>query len=245
MDYCSNERMRIDKEVKNHARLVLRGKARVNEMTIATVKAMPFPLNSREWVARQIWKSEQGKVFIAFESTDDKVDYGMSLRKVRGLVRGIYCIEQIADRRGANQSRVTIVQRIDAGGVIPTWVMDKKIPDALSVVQEAINEFRQDERIDSADQKELSNFIRGHWMEEQYSEEENALLARVCQKFEVSLKGANWKKVRTCEERSDESRRHANKMLTCVSGNSTKNVGIGIMLPTQHRRCAANSTTHF
>ncbi|GMI09498.1 hypothetical protein TrVE_jg359 [Triparma verrucosa] len=104
---------------------------------------MPFPLNSREWVARQIWKSEQGKVFIAFESTDDKVDYGMSLRKVRGLVRGVYCIEQIADRRGENQSRVTIVQRIDAGGVIPTWVMDKKIPDALSVVQSAFTQKTQ------------------------------------------------------------------------------------------------------
>ncbi|GMH74232.1 hypothetical protein TrLO_g13861 [Triparma laevis f. longispina] len=61
--FASCESMRISKEQGNPAQLELREKARVNENTISMVKKMPFVLNNREFVFRQIWKSEEGKVF--------------------------------------------------------------------------------------------------------------------------------------------------------------------------------------
>ena len=74
MDVCSNERMRINREEGHPARLELREKARENERTFATVKKFPFPLANREFVVRMFWKSEEGKVLIAFKSVSDEVD---------------------------------------------------------------------------------------------------------------------------------------------------------------------------
>ena len=47
----------------------------MNEGTFATVKKLPFPLDNREFVFRKIWKSEEGKAMVAYESIDDEVDY--------------------------------------------------------------------------------------------------------------------------------------------------------------------------
>ena len=98
-------------------------------------------------------------------------------------------------------------QRLDAGGLIPTWVMNKTVPRALSAAHSVIDYFRQDERIDAADMGELSDYVQEHWREEVYSEEENALLQRVRQKFEGSLEERKWitlKVRRRNEDRSDE-----------------------------------------
>ncbi|GMH91808.1 hypothetical protein TrVE_jg14395 [Triparma verrucosa] len=65
-----------------------------------------------------------------------------------------------------------------AGGAIPTWVVDKKIPQSLKAVQEAINEFRQDDKIDAADREDFSTPMMVRWMEENYSEEELLLIDR-------------------------------------------------------------------
>lgn len=155
MDYCSNERMRINTvEGEDLARLELRNRARENEMALATVKNMPFPLNNREFVARQFWKTEEGKVWLAVESIDDEVDYGVKLKMTRGLIRSIWLLEDLPVRGGAKQCKLTLIQQLDAGGFVPAWVVNKKIPEGLNTVQEAIEEFRQDEKIDAA---EVSN----------------------------------------------------------------------------------------
>ncbi|GMH53091.1 hypothetical protein TL16_g01370 [Triparma laevis f. inornata] len=196
MDYCSNERMRISEEEGNPARLELRKKARVNERTFATVKKMPFFLDNRELVFRQIWKSEEGKVLVAVESVADKVDYGVKPKTTRGLTRGLWLFRDLLVRGGAKQCRVTFVTQLDAGGSIPTWVVDKKIPLALTAVQEAIEEFRQDEKVDAAELREKATFMRERGQDEVYSEEENALLERVRQKFEFKeVKG--WKQLKS------------------------------------------------
>ena len=70
-----------------------------------------------------------------------------------------------------------------------------KIRRALKPLQEAIDEFRQDDRIDAADMEEFSGLIKGCWRQEVYSEEEEALLQRVCQKFEGSLEEIKWKRL--------------------------------------------------
>ncbi|GMH88273.1 hypothetical protein TL16_g11109 [Triparma laevis f. inornata] len=194
MDFCSNERMRIHKEFKKPARLELREKSRVNENTAATVKKFPFFLDNREFLFVQIWKSEEGHVSIASESVDGEVDHGVKLKKTRGFSRAIWQIEDLPLRGGAKQCRATFIQQLDAGGSIPTWVVVKKVPQQLSVVQEAIDKFRQDEEVDAAEVGELAKFIRERAQDEVYSEAENALLERIRQKFEGSLKeGKCWK----------------------------------------------------
>ena len=115
---------------------------------------------------------------VAFESIDNDVDYGVALRTTRAFTRGLYIMENLPVRAGAGQCRVTFVNQVDAGGVIPTWVVDKKLPQSLKVVQEAIDEFRQDDRIDAADREELSELMEERWGEEVYSQEEKLLIEK-------------------------------------------------------------------
>jgi hypothetical protein len=65
-----------------------------------------------------------------------------------------------------------LVQKLDAGGVIPPWLVDSKVPHVLSVVQNATNEFRQDEKVDAAERRELAILMREAWEDEVYSEDE-------------------------------------------------------------------------
>ena len=117
-------------------------------------------------------------------------------------------MEDLPVRGGARQCRTTLVQQLDAGGFIPKWVVDKTAPRALKAVQDVIDEFRQDDRIDAADREELLALMEGRCRKEVYSEEENALLQRVRQKFEGSWEESKWKhlKVRSCEERKQGMR---------------------------------------
>ncbi|GMH89495.1 hypothetical protein TL16_g11475 [Triparma laevis f. inornata] len=165
---------------------------------MATIKKFPFLLlNYRKFVFRQVCKSEEGKVFIAFESVHDEVDYGTSRKKVSGLTKGLYYVEHLSDRGGARQCRLTLVQTVEFGGSIPTWIVNKLAPQALSAVQDAIDEFTQDEMVDAAERREKATLMR-EWKNEVYSEEEIALLERVREKFEGSLKeGKGWKKFKS------------------------------------------------
>ncbi|GMH62352.1 hypothetical protein TrST_g13759 [Triparma strigata] len=155
MDACGNEKMRISREEGNPARLVLTEEdgypQKDNEITLATVKRMPFFLNDREFVVRMIWRSDEGKMSIATESIDDNVDvaYGRKLRKTRGFTRALWEFENLPQRdvegegEGENQQRckATLVQIVDPGGSIPAWVTNRKITYTLSAVQEVINQF--------------------------------------------------------------------------------------------------------
>lgn len=142
-DYCSNERMRINAKEGNPSRFELMDKKKINEATFATVKAFPFFLENREFVFRQLWKSEEGKVFIALESVDDEVDYGVRLRKTRATTRGMYQIENVPDRKGLKRCQVTLAQQMDLRGYFPMRVINQLLPSVLSDVQEAIDEFRR------------------------------------------------------------------------------------------------------
>ncbi|GMI06344.1 hypothetical protein TrVE_jg7700 [Triparma verrucosa] len=100
-------------------------------------------------------------------------------------------------RNNVHRCKITFVQQVDVAGVIPKWIVNKKIPEQLQAVQDAIDEVRQDDRIDAAVREELSDFIKEHWMEEVYSEEEEALLQRVRQKFEGSLEESKWTQLKS------------------------------------------------
>ena len=89
-DYCSRERTSLDRESGNPARLellFLDEEMRSNEKVFANIKAMPFPLNKREFVVKNIWKrNEDGTITVASCPYDVKnVDYGTGIGK---LVRG-------------------------------------------------------------------------------------------------------------------------------------------------------------
>ncbi|GMH98961.1 hypothetical protein TrST_g10973 [Triparma strigata] len=157
MDYCGQERMRISREQGHPARLVLTEEdgypVKDNEITVATVKRMPFFLNDREFVTRMIWRSNEGKVSVAIESVDDNVDdaYGRKIRKTRSFTRALWEFENLPQREGEGegggenqqQCKTTLVQSVDAGGSIPSWVTNRKIPAILNSVQEAIDHFRR------------------------------------------------------------------------------------------------------
>ncbi|GMH56674.1 hypothetical protein TrST_g10865 [Triparma strigata] len=197
VDFISNEGRRISREKSDIAKLEVRELRRENEATFVLVKKMPFMLDNREFVFRIMWRAEAGRVLIAIESTGDEVsiDYGIKLRATRGFTRGFWLVEDLPLRGGVKQCRATFVTQLDAGGVIPTWVVDSKMPEALSGVQSFIDQFRQDKRIDAADREDLSTLLKERWMEEVYSEEETALLQRVRQKFEGTLKEGKWKQL--------------------------------------------------
>ncbi|GMH68630.1 hypothetical protein TL16_g04977 [Triparma laevis f. inornata] len=176
MDFCSNERMRVSKEKGNPARLELREKARWNENTFAFVRKNPIFLNNREFVFRMFWKSEEGKAFVIIESVDDIVDYGSKLKKTRAFTNGLWQIEDLPMRGGAKQCRVTYINQIDAGGSIPTWLVNKQVPQALGALQSAIDEFRQDEKVDAVERSELAALIKTRGQDEVYSKEEERIL---------------------------------------------------------------------
>ncbi|GMH76095.1 hypothetical protein TL16_g06968 [Triparma laevis f. inornata] len=172
-DYCSRNRVRISKEAKNPARLMLRKSGVApNEATMATIKRFPFFLANREFVAKQVWKTEENLVYIVYESIDDEVDYGVNMKTVRGSTRGFYRIEDLPDVGGVKQCRVTFIIQADAGGIVPAYLVDQKIPAQLSIVQKGINAFRQDDQIDDAARLELSALMRDKWQQEVYSFEE-------------------------------------------------------------------------
>ena len=184
MDFCSNERMRTSIEEGQPARIELRNKRKVNEYVTATVKAMPLLLHNREFIARMIWKSEEGKVWIAMESMDEEVDYGVKMKTIRATTIGIYLMEDLLDRSGVSQTKVTMIQRIDVNGVVPTWLVSQKVPYALSVLQQAADYFRQDDLVEAEELRVLSNFLTEELKDEVYTAEENALVDRVSEKLD-------------------------------------------------------------
>ncbi|GMI14487.1 hypothetical protein TrLO_g4880 [Triparma laevis f. longispina] len=202
MDYCSNERMGIHREQGHPARVKVRGEDfdRENEATYATVKQHPYPLNSREVVARLIWKSEEGRVWVPFDARPRtvKVDYGVKLKQVRGYSKGMWLLENIPSK-GAAQCRVTLVQLLDAGGWVPAFVVNAQTKrSVLKPVQQIIARFRQDELVDSFSMKERAEEMRRIWADEVYTAEELSLIERMKEKFEFE-NNKPWKKLKSSD----------------------------------------------
>ena len=80
----------------------------------------------REFVVKMIWKADIDSITIAVESIDFLVDYGASFNCVRGRTRAFYRIDKLPDLGQVEQCRVTLYQNIDAGRVIPNWLVNRK-----------------------------------------------------------------------------------------------------------------------
>ena len=57
-----------------------------------------------------------GKVTLVMESVDAEVDYGDKLRKTKGTIAAFYLVENLPDREGVKQCKMTFVQNLDLGG---------------------------------------------------------------------------------------------------------------------------------
>ena len=162
-DYCSNERMRVDIEDGQYARIIV-GREGFADQTLAVVKRMPFPLSKREGVFRQVLYKADGRIIIALETVDDDVDYG---RKIRRRVRmdgtTLLSFQTLSER----SSRFTIVQYLDAGGHIPVWVANSKLPESLSIAMSLREKFARDEEIDDIERGRIAALMR--WNGEEVS----------------------------------------------------------------------------
>jgi len=154
--YASRKNMRISSEQSHPARLVQRRNG-LNDAVVATIKKMPFPLNNREFVNRQLCCSDvNGDLLFAYAPVDDVIDYGMNARAVRGLIRAIMRLTPT----GESQCKVTYHIYINANGRIPTFVVNAKIPITLGAVGGLREEFQRDDEIDKLERDELARTIK-------------------------------------------------------------------------------------
>jgi len=169
--------LRISSEQGHPARLIVSGSG-PHDYVLATIKKMPFPLQNREFVVRQVSAADtNGDLLYAALPVGDVIDYGMTSRTVRGVSRGIIRITP----SGKSQCKITYNQYLDAGGVIPTRVIESKIPLALSAVVELRDEFQRDDEIDKMERDELARVIKDE--QQVYSEDEDSLIQRVQDKL--------------------------------------------------------------
>jgi len=171
--YVSRERDRASCEEQHPARMLATTNT-IHDNVIATIKKMPLLLRNREFVARQVCASDtSGDFLVAADPVDDIIDYGMTIRTVRGIGR---CLTRITPL-GISQCRVTIYQYLDAGGVIPRSLMTSKLPDAMSPAIEMRDEFQRDDEIDTMEWDKLARVIKDE--QQVYSEDEDSLIQRV------------------------------------------------------------------
>jgi len=169
--------VRISSEHGNPARLLLRANT-PHDHLVATIKKMPFPLSNREFVNRIVFATDiNSDLLITFVPVDDVIDYGMSTRTVRGVSRALVRFTP----SGELQCKVTLIQYLDAGGVIPRRVVESKLPLALSVVVELRDQFQRDDEIDKLERDQLARVIKDE--QQVYSEDEDSLIQRVQDKL--------------------------------------------------------------
>jgi hypothetical protein len=154
---------------------------------LAVVKTFPFPLYNREFVGRQLSFSESGCLTAVArpELAETKVDYGSKLRTVRATTMAVVRFEPVSDA----QCKVTLIQHIDAGGIVPQRVTTSKISVALRSMCNLQDAFQRDKEIDEAERfaveqvinMQLDSLGEGRGGGDELDEE---LVPRVVAKFE-------------------------------------------------------------
>jgi hypothetical protein len=181
-DFCSRERMRISGEEGNPARLIA-SRSSAHDCVVATIKRFPFPLYPREYVARQFSAVDDDgdgdayaigtDIVFATESVKDKVDYGVKIKTVPGIVRAFTRLTSLS----ATQCKVVLYQYADAGGIIPVSVANTLLPLTISAVDDLRVVFARDDEIDAGEHGKLARIIRE--VPQEYSTEENGILNRL------------------------------------------------------------------
>jgi hypothetical protein len=218
--------MRINEEEGNPARLTV--SEGTNENVVASVKNMPFPFRRREFVAIQVCATDDSSddLLFAGESVDESVDYGKNFKAVRGTIRLFARLEVVTP----NACRLTSFQFFDAGGRVPAWVLNQKVVEALSGVEEIRQAFDRSDEVDKLQRDELAGVIEHE--QQVYDEGEEAFITDVQKKL-GGLKEEDFKEL--------ESPDHLVKMQKAFrSGSSSVVLRGSATLDASLEECAAN-----
>ena len=186
--FTSRERMRIHHENKHHARFVVSRDGEHDEV-VANIKHLPFPLNNREFVYRQLCATDgaTGALLVAGSSVPLVVDYGeTNFNCVRGTTS--YML-RVVDTHDTGQCHLIFTVYLDAGGHIPIWLGNKKVPMALSVTTEMVEDMQRDAEVDAANEARVAATIRD--VPQTYTDEELRLWNMVRKEVGGTFKGFN------------------------------------------------------
>lgn len=176
--------MRLSASLGHPARLLV-SQVSAHDFTWATIKKAPFPFRTsnttrephppqtltspfrslrshtddRELVARQVFlKDAAGSFVVAFEPPMEAivVDYGKNMRAVRGRATGYIKFTPA----GNAQCKLELYQRVDLGGRIPAWVVNRDFKQALVPAMNLRDLFQRDDEIDASDRGALATTIR-------------------------------------------------------------------------------------
>jgi hypothetical protein len=177
-DYCGNERRAIDREAGHPARISVR-KDSLFDHTYAAVKRMPKPLHHREFVFRQICGVDESSesLFAAAKSVDESADFGFTMRLVRGVTYSYARFTPL----GAAQCSVSVYLYLDAGGNLPTSLVNSKIPQSLSLVKAMRSTFQRDAELDAAELAELARIFKDNT--QIYTADDDEMVGRVTAKI--------------------------------------------------------------
>ena len=199
-DYCSNERLDAVNKLHKNPREVIKHVAS-NHNVFSTIKALPWPLNARQFIYENIWTKEsnlRNGPRAAFKTDDDKYVYAwrppttdkfdnrlvdIGKHKAKALVQGESLGFVILKNVGNYKCDLTYVQHADAKGNLPAKVMDSQIPKRLRSVFQLREKFNRDDEIDQEERNELMGVMKKH-ENEVYSEEENEMVGRITKKME-------------------------------------------------------------
>jgi len=153
--YNSRERIKLSYEEGNPARLVV-DEPTPHDVTVATIKAFPFPLSNREFVARLVAVNDDSGLLLATESVGDIVDYGMYVRTVRGFTRALTRFTPLSP----DMCKVTHYQYADVVGYIPTRVVNLMLVVTIKAVDDLRKEFEKDDEVDKIARDKIANVMR-------------------------------------------------------------------------------------
>jgi hypothetical protein len=186
-EFCSRQRVASSRREGNQARLEIRSKGqRFNQKVFATVKIMPLMLKNREFVFTNVLKRNANSFSVASWPVEDKIDYGGGMGKlVKATSKAIFTATNLKPIGEIPQSKLELLQYIDAGGYIPVSLINKKLPLGMSAVGEVVNNFKQDDEVDKVALASLANTIKNE--RQDYTEEEMMALEEAKGETEIYL----------------------------------------------------------
>ena len=153
----------------------------------SSIKELPWPLNSRQFVNEFVWvKQEDSSFACAFRPVvdgrfdDNRLVDTRNKKLVRGESRGFIHLKNVGERR----CELTYIQHTNGNGNIPGRAMTKALPRSLHVVFQTNKLFNRDDEIDREDRRKLMAIMKDDENPGGYSDEENAMVNRVLEKVE-------------------------------------------------------------
>jgi hypothetical protein len=177
-DYCSKERSRKSEEQQNPARLIIK-ETTPHDFVAATVKKMPFPLHSREFVGRQlrVVDDQSGVFFVYSVPATDKIDYGANLKTKRGEGYFLAKFEPL----DANQCRVAIIANAETRGLSNSVIALRFGSTLQRNIDACRARFQRDDEVDKEERDRKVQIMRDD--AQVYTPEENEVLQEVQSDF--------------------------------------------------------------